>query len=127
MYFNYKSHKGNFLNVLPTHKNEAATTPNCKSEQKPVPADGNIFILNSQSIYSIYLILYTGFSLKLSAPKQITHVQTIISEHEQKWCKMGSRSHSNLFDKKRWGWGTGAGCRHRQQQKERGLFFWFCF
>lgn len=35
----------------------------------------------------------------------------------QKWCKMGSRSHSNLFDKKGWGWGTGAWCMQRQQWK----------
>lgn len=37
--------------------------------------------------YSTPHIIYTVFSLILYAPKQITHVQTIISEHERNGAK----------------------------------------
>lgn len=37
----------------------------------------------------------------------------------QKWCKMGSRSHSNLFDKKGWGWGWGTAAWRTQRQRQK--------
>lgn len=51
----------------------------------------------------------------LYAPKQITHVQTVISEHDRNGAKVG---HIAIYlTKKGWGWGTEAWRMQRQQRK----------
>jgi len=63
-------------------------------------------------------IMYTVFSLILYAPKQITHVQTIISEHDRNGAKW-EVGHIAIYLTKRDGGGElGHGVWGKQRQRE---------
>ena len=55
--------------------------------------------------YSMPHIIYTVFSLILYAPKQITHVQTVISEHDRNGAK-SEVGHIAIYLTKRMGVGN---------------------
>lgn len=136
MYFNYKSYKSNFNNKSLKKKKaclyikrmcNTATTPNCNSWKKK----SMVMLTFSYFLKYIFITVYSMdcpitytvhcvFFETVCPKANHSHSNNNISTWE-KWCKMGSRSHSNLFDKKGWGWGTGACCMQRQQQKERFL------
>lgn len=81
-------------------------------------------ITNSFITYSLppYSTVYSGLSLILYGPQRNHSCSNNICTWEKR-CKMGSRSHSNLFDKKGWGWGTGAGCVQKHQHRGESIFF----
>lgn len=68
--------------------------------------------------YSISLIIHTMFSVILYAPQQITHVQTVISEHDRNGAKVG---HIAIYlTKKRMG--VGEAWRMQRQQRKGKVF-----
>lgn len=105
----------------------AATTPNHNKTILKNDADVNvsIFFKNTSNLihftvqcapYYIHRVFFDTVCPKANHSCSNSNIWTW-----QKWCKTGSRSHSNLFDKKGWGWGTEAWCMQRQRQKGRFL------
>lgn len=146
MHFNYKSYKNNFKNK----KNKNRFCPRNKrscwksgrrgggEKNSPQTADVDVkasiffFFLNTPNLmhfalqsapYYKHRVFFDTVCPKANHSRSNSNIWTW-----QKWCKMGSRSHSNLFDKKGWGWGWGTAAwrtqRQRQKKKKGGGFFW---